>query len=120
MRIGMLVASTVLLFSIEAASAECRFSGVNAYFNQESEAAITVSSGSNCGFSLNASSQVAFERTQIVARPKHGTASPRSGAGVTYKSASGYKGEDSFVISITGRGSSGPGTATIKVRVTVK
>jgi hypothetical protein len=80
---------------------------------------MTVTSGRNCGIILHAAGQSRFDAVAIVERPKHGTLSPRMGVGVTYRSAAGHRGDDSFVFSITGTMSSGTGTARVRVHVTV-
>jgi hypothetical protein len=45
--------------------------------------------------------------------------SARAGGGVTYRASPGYKGEDSFVFTVTGKMHTGSGTAMIKISVNV-
>jgi hypothetical protein len=69
---------------------------------------------------LFAGAQGHFNGIGIVERPRHGTLFPRVGVGITYRSALGYRGEDSFAIAVRGEAPAGNGTATIRVRVSVK
>ena len=59
------------------------------------------------------------QQRQGSVRPKHGTLSARAGGGVAYKTPAGYKGEDSFVFTVTGQMHTGNGTATIRISVNV-
>jgi len=101
------------------ALSECTVARFQFFAGAESATQMVVTSGRNCGVIIRAAGMSRFDNVGIVARPTHGILSPRLGVGVTYKSAPGYKGEDSFVFTVTGKMRTGTGTATIKVRVSV-
>jgi len=117
---GLLIGGIVLASVIASpAYAECSVPFSKFFPGSESGQTMTVTSGRNCGIILHAAGQSRFDAVDIVERPKHGTLSRRMGVGLTYRSAAGYRGDDSFVFSVTGQMSSGSGTARIRVRVTV-
>jgi hypothetical protein len=101
------------------AFAECNVQRFSFFPGGTTESNMTVTSGKNCGVVVHAGGQSRFDNVGIAAQPKHGTLSPRAGVGVTYRSAAGFKGEDSFVYTVTGKMRTGTGTATIKIRVSV-
>jgi hypothetical protein len=105
--------------SASPALAECSLPYFQFFPGVTVESTMTVTSGRNCGVLLYAAGQSRFDSVGIAIRPKHGTLSPRMGVGVTYRSVAGFKGEDSFVYTVTGKMHTGSGTATIKIRVVV-
>ena len=101
------------------ARAECRVEGFHFFAGSETETNMTVSSGKRCGFIVHAAGRSRFDNLGIAQRPGHGALSSRSGVGFDYTSAAAYKGEDAFVVTVTGAMRTGNGTARIKVHVTV-
>ncbi len=117
---GLLIAGIVLSSAIASpAFAECSVPSFRFYPGVEVSPVMTVTSGRNCGVIVHAAGQSRFDAVGITEQPKHGTLSPRMGVGVTYRSSPGYRGEDSFVFTVTGKMSTGSGTARIRVHVTV-
>ena len=101
------------------ARAECSVPYSRFFPGSETSQVMTVTSGRTCGINLSAAGQSRFDAVGIAERPKHGTVTPRAGGGVTYRSAPGYRGTDSFVFTVTGTMSTGTGTARVRVQVTV-
>jgi hypothetical protein len=115
-----IVALILLLTCLSSpASAACRGGYVNLFPGSESRTFLIVSSGQVCGFIVSTGPRDHFDNVAVAERPRHGTVSPRSGVGVNYKSARGYKGEDYFVFMVTGEIQSTRGSARVRVRVTV-
>jgi hypothetical protein len=108
-----------LAFLSSPAWAECRVEGFHFFAGSETETNMTVSSGKRCGFHVRTAARSRFDNLAIVQRPAHGALSSRSGVGFDYTSAAAYKGEDAFVVTVTGEMRTGNGTARIKVHVTV-
>ena len=112
---GVLVSSAIA----SPAFAECSVPFSPFFPGVESSQVMTVTRGRNCGIIFHAAGQSRFDSVGIAERPKHGTLSPRMGVGVTYRSAPGYHGSDSFVFTVTGQMRTGSGTARVRVSVTV-
>ena len=117
--IRILFACVICLLAMTyPASARCYASSVHFFVGSESDMKMTVGSGKSCGFYILASGISRFDKLDIPARPKHGTALLRA-SGANYRANSGYKGEDEFTFAVTGVMKSGTGTARIRVHVTV-
>jgi hypothetical protein len=110
---------TLVAFGAAPALAECSVTRFSFYPGAQVSSSMIVSSGKSCGINLHAAGESRFDNVGISARPKHGTLSARVGGGVTYKAPAGYKGEDSFVFTVTGQMHTGNGTATIRISVNV-
>jgi hypothetical protein len=119
MRIWLLTTAFLLTSLCSPASAACRGGYVNLFAGSEARTILVVSSGRVCGFMVSTGPRDHFDSVGIAERPKHGILLPRSGVGVNYRSSAGYKGEDSFVFTVTGEIQSTRGTARVRVRVTV-
>jgi Bacterial Ig domain len=119
MRAIVVACVTLVSFGAAPALAECSVTRFSFYPGAEVSSNMTVSSGKSCGINLRAAGESRFDSVSVSARPKHGTVSPRAGGGVTYRAAAGYKGEDSFVFTVTGQMHTGSGTATIRISVNV-
>jgi hypothetical protein len=111
--------AALVALATSPALAECSVPHGTMFPGVETSQTMRVTSGRNCGIILYAAGQSRFDAVGTAERPKHGTLSPRMGVGVTYRSAPGYRGEDSFVFTVTGRFSSGTGTARVRVHVSV-
>jgi hypothetical protein len=114
-----LAALAALAATTTAATAECSVTRFSFFPGTEVSSNMVVSSGKRCGVNLHAAGESRFDSVGISARPKHGTLSPLAGGGVIYQPAPGYKGEDSFAFTVTGRMHTGSGTARIKISVSV-
>jgi hypothetical protein len=106
-------------FGAAPSLAECSLTRFSFYPGAEVSSNMIVSSGRSCGVNLHAAGESRFDNVGISVRPKHGTLSARAGGGVTNRASPGYKGEDSFVFTVTGKMHTGSGTATIKISVNV-
>ena len=115
----MLGCLTAIALGGAPALAECNVTRFSFYPGAAVSANMTVSSGRTCGINLRAAGESRFDSVAISVRPTHGTLSAREGGGVTYRAPSGYKGEDSFVFTVTGQMHTGRGTATIRITVNV-
>jgi hypothetical protein len=119
MRSGLAVLVLSLL-TVGTARAECLVGRFQFFPGVTTDAAMSVTSGRACGIIIRASARSNLREIRTVTAPRHGTLTSRSGVGVTYRSRSGYKGQDFFAHAVTGDMYSGSGTATIRVAVTVK
>ncbi len=79
-----------------------------------------VTAGRKCGVIIHAGGSSRFDSVRISVPPKHGTVSPQAAGGATYQSVANFKGEDSFSFTVTGRLTSGNGTATVTVAILVQ
>jgi len=78
-----------------------------------------VSSGRSCIMVARIGSTDAQD-IWIDTAPQHGTVRPRGRTGITYRAADRFKGDDFFTIALRGRGKSGAGIMTVRVRVAVQ
>jgi hypothetical protein len=108
-----------MMFLSQPAWAECRVGAFHFFAGSETETNMTVSSGRRCGLIVYAAGRSRFDNLGIAQRPEHGALSSRSGVGFDYTSAAAYKGDDVFIVTVTGAMRTGTGTARIKVHVTV-
>ena len=115
-----ILAAAFTLMMANAALAECSVAGFRFFRGQTSDTTMTVSSGAGCGVLVYAGARSRFDSVSITSAPRNGTLASRAGVGVTYRSKPGYRGADAFTFAVTGQLSSGQGTATIRVNVTVR
>ncbi len=118
MRKALFAGLMCLLMMSYPASARCYVGSFTFFGGGETDVKMIVSSGKTCWFVLHAGSASHFDRLDIPERPKHGSASLRQGVGVDYRANASYKGEDEFVLLVTGVMKSGT-TEKIKVHVTI-
>jgi hypothetical protein len=117
----VIAAASVVLWSSTASAATCRMGKWQSIPNQLTFAQMTVSSGRSCttGQGFRIASPNTFRAMKITTRPLHGTAST-SGHLITYRSAPGYVGSDTFVFTVYGTQAGGsPRVAPVQVSVTV-
>jgi len=78
---------------------------------------IKVGSGRSCSAGFRIRSTV-LESIKLVVAPEHGQVTLQ-GPGFTYKADSGFKGEDSFAVLVSGTLEGAPGSSTIRITVSV-
>lgn len=118
--IRCLTTTVFLVAAAGTAAAECHVDRFRFAPGQTTETTMTVSSGQSCGVIVHAGRNSRFDSVAFAAQPRNGSLVPRSGVGVTYRSRPAYRGPDTFSFTITGRMTSGSGTATIRVSVNVR
>jgi Big-like domain-containing protein len=110
----------VLALGVPAsAQAACYTSRFSFFPGMNTSAMMQAPSGKSCGAIVHAAGQSRFDSVRVTVPPANGTAVSRQGVGVTYRSKPGFKGQDSFTFTVTGRMRRGEGTATIRMNVTV-
>jgi hypothetical protein len=119
MIIGTAVSAVAILATAGGSDAACGVGQFSFFANQTTDVRMVADSGKSCGIIVRAGSHSRYDGVNVRVPPRHGTVSSRAGVGVTYRSRPGFKGEDTFVFSVTGQMWSGTGTATIRVAVTV-
>ena len=106
----------LLALATETAAASC-MPGVRWVNGQTVDGYMTVRSGKACH--LNFRSRGPTDRTAIVARPSHGTASVNANGRVTYRANAGYVGSDTFTYARQGMDSQN-NKMDARIRVDVK
>jgi hypothetical protein len=115
-----LAAGAVLLLSICGALARCSVPSFNFTFGEPGSAGMTATSGEPCNIKLRESAVSVFKATSLSKRPAKGSVAIPSPINVTYRSRPGQKGEDSFVIRISGTRSGVPRTTELTVAVLIQ
>jgi Big-like domain-containing protein len=116
---GPYLAAVLVVSSTGLADAACAVSRWSFYWGQESTAAMTTD-GAPCTTSIGRTAGTTeVQSIAISSRPRNGTASA-SGISVNYRPKAGFKGEDSFAFTITGRRLTTPEKATVRVSVSVR
>ncbi|WP_258761865.1 Ig-like domain-containing protein [Bradyrhizobium arachidis] len=119
-RIAFLLAAAVLGFmplSAQAAS-ECPVVGTMSSWGVNSTGYFNVSSGGRCLFPVKLDGVIAG--STVSQKPAHGTLKKVNASTYTYTAKAGYKGNDAFAVSFTGKGPSGSGTSVITLNATVQ
>lgn len=112
------IALTMVLLSAGLAEAACSVSRWRFSFGSESAADMTTD-GAPCRTTVSwTAGTTEIHGIRISSPPRNGTAQA-GGSSVTYKPKAGFKGTDSFAFTITGRRLTTPGTATVRVSVSV-
>src|SRR5579871_2091164 len=111
----------ILLASVPtAASADCNSPGLGKWrFGETIKLVWHSTDGGICSTDLRPYSSTQMLNLQIVARPRHGTAGRSGLTSIAYRPAPGFKGTDSFTVSLSGIGHITQGTTTVQVAVTV-
>jgi hypothetical protein len=103
-RVAMLATALVLSAS-SSSQAACRFDFARLYFGFETPMNGEADSGKPCGFVLTTSLSAGAHSYRIAQAPNHGAAAVGYNSGtpvVAYRSAAGYRGPDTFVVSFIG------------------
>jgi hypothetical protein len=79
-----------------------------------------VGSGKPCPIVIRTGGRSTFSAITVSAPARNGTARSKGASAVVYQSRPGYKGPDSFAISVTGSSPSGSGTSIVQVGVVVQ
>ena len=119
MQRAFVLAAAFVVSSTCLAEAACSVSRWTFRWGQESGASMTTD-GAPCRTTISwTSGTTVIDGVAISARPRNGTASV-AGNTVSYRPKAGYKGEDSFAFTISGKRLTTPGKATIRVSVSVR
>jgi hypothetical protein len=119
-KLGMIAGALTVVTAATPAHAACRVLPFRFFPGSETHATMYVTAGQKCGVIIHAGGSSRFDDVRISAAPKHGTVSPQTAGGATYRPVANFKGEDSFSFTVTGRMTSGTGTATVTVAVLVQ
>ena len=114
----IVAALTIWTLGCASAHAECAF--VRFLFGSDAATSMQVGSGQPCHIGVRAGARSVFESVRVSSQASNGTVSPSGQSGVVYRSKPGFRGADSFAFTVTGRGPSSSGPATIRVSVTVQ
>jgi hypothetical protein len=117
-----IVVATLTIWTLGCASAhaECAFVRFRFLFGSDAATSMQVGSGQPCHIGVRAGARSVFESVRVSSQASNGTVSPSGQSGVVYRSKPGFRGADSFAFTVTGRGPSSSGPATIRVSVTVQ
>jgi hypothetical protein len=119
-KIGMIAGAVGVVAASTPVHAACRVLPFKFFPGTETHATMYVTAGQFCGVIIHAGGSSRFDSVRISATSKHGTVSPRAAGGATYRPLANFKGEDSFSFTVTGRMTSGTGTAAVTVAVLVQ
>jgi hypothetical protein len=97
---------------------DCPVAGTLAPIGFNSQGTIDLSSGESCNLFLNTSGTI--QSSKITQRPKNGSLKMLSSANALYTPKPGFRGEDEFAVSVTGRTQSASGTSVVKIRANVR
>jgi hypothetical protein len=112
------VASAAPVFDVIPIS-ECRAAPLRLAFVPITEMKMTTSAGAPCLLLLRLGT-AGGDALTITVNPQHGVAVPQGCTGVVYRPPSGFRGEDSFWLSIDGPSNQNPGAAVVRVGITVE
>ncbi|MFK4719216.1 hypothetical protein ABIE89_000316 [Bradyrhizobium niftali] len=107
----------LLPISAQAAS-ECPVTGVMSSWGINSTGYFNVSSGGTCLLPVKMDGVIAS--SSVSQKPAHGTLRKVNVSTYTYTAKAGYKGNDAFAVSFTGKGPSGSGTSVITMNAMVQ
>ena len=83
-------------------------------------ATITVSGGKPCGIGWHDTGATIFDSMSVTSPPSHGTLTPKDQHVIIFTPAPGYKGQDSFTLSMQEHNSGRRATLRVKVSVTIQ
>ena len=83
-------------------------------------ATITVSDGQPCSIGWHDTGATILDSMQVTSSPSHGSLRPQDQHVIIYTPASGYKGQDSFTLSMQEHNGGRRATLSVKVNVTIK
>ena len=116
-------ASVLLLLAATPSQAECHHDYFRFYHGSEVSATMRVTSGAPCLIKFTNSGKSNIDSIAITKQASHGTASWNGSTaypGVSYRSSPGYKGQDEFLIDISGASTRSTSPASLRVSVDVK
>src|SRR5512147_1681645 len=100
--------SPISLSSAQAAS-ECPATGTLSDWGVNSTGYFNVASGGSCLFPVRMQGTVSS--SSVSQKPGHGTLKRLNASTYLYTAKAGYKGQDTFAVSFTGKGPTGHGTS---------
>jgi hypothetical protein len=107
-----------LLFAGAFGSAGCAVKPIPLVLGVDTEISIAMPAGAPCTILVQPGSSRVEEIT-VPALPQSGILTLRGRTGVVYRPQAGFRGEDSFTFSLSGRSGSTSGASTIRVRARI-
>ena len=83
-------------------------------------ATITVSGGQPCGIGWHDTGATILDSMSATSHPTHGSLTPKDKHVIIFTPAPGYKGQDSFTLSMREHNGGRSATLTVKVNVTIR
>ena len=111
------------LLAATPCKAECHVDYFRYYHGSETSTIMHVSSGASCGITFSIGGKSSIDLIGITEQAKHGAASWngfKAYPGVTYRSSPGYRGQDQFLLSISGPSTLSDRPAFTRVSLVVK
>ena len=113
----------LLLLAATPCEAKCNVDHFRYYHGSEAPATMHVTGGASCDMNFSNGAKSSIDSIAITEQAKHGAASWNGSCGypkVTYKSSPGYRGQDEFLLSISGASVRSDSPAMLRVSVDVK
>jgi hypothetical protein len=117
------VPAMLLLLAATPCVAKCHKDYFKYVHGSETSTTMHVSSGASCVIKFTISGKSTIDSIAIAEQAKHGAASWNGFSGypaVTYRSSPGYRGQDEFLLSISGASSRSDSPANLRVSVVVE
>ena len=109
---------TLISLSPAFAASECPASGTLSGWGVNSTGYFSIQSGATCLFPIRMEGRV--NNSSVSQKPEHGTLKRLNISTYQYTAKSGYKGNDTFAVSATGKGPMTSGTSVITMNATVQ
>ena len=113
----------LLLLAATPCVAKCHKDYFKFVHGSETSTTMHVSSGASCVIKFTISGKSTINSIALAEQAKHGAASWNGFSGypaVTYRSSPGYRGQDEFLLSISGASSRSDSPANLRVSVVVE
>jgi hypothetical protein len=81
---------------------------------------ITVSGGQPCGIGWHDTGATILDSMSVTSHPSHGSLTPKDQHMIIFTPTPGYKGQDSFMLSMREHNGGRKATLTVKVNVTIR
>ena len=117
------VPAMLLLLAATPCVAKCHKDYFKFIHGSETSTTMHVSSGASCAIKFTITGKSTIDSIAIAEQAKHGAASWNGFSGypeVTYRSSPGYRGQDEFLLSISGASSRSDSPANLRVFVVVE
>jgi len=109
---------TLISLSPALAASECPASGTLSGWGVNSTGYFSIQSGGTCLFPIRMEGRV--NSSSVSQKPAHGTLKRLNISTYQYTATSGYKGNDTFAVTATGKGPMTSGTSVITMNATVQ
>jgi len=114
----VVAAPTLISLSPALAASECPASGTLSGWGVNSTGYFNLQSGGTCLFPIKMDGHV--NSSSVSQKPEHGTLKRLNISTYQYTAKSGYKGNDTFAVTATGKGPAASGTSVITMNAAVQ